>query len=222
MRRIESVLLSVCAVSCVLIALGWTGQARVAQADNHAPDTKFATVDVLTLIQELLQAEPYRPAREALADEWSGRIEGIEGELQQLQGEIELLPPTDPNQGPLRQRYQRLAQQAQSIGQQASQAFQALSSQQASAAYQQVHAASDTVAAAQGYGMVLASKASPVIEDTNNLATVTQEILARPVLFGPMADDLTGPVRTELGLPDPGEAADAEAAGEAGAMPEDG
>ena len=53
---------------------------------------------------------------------------------------------------------------------------------------------------------LFSSNRNATIEAVNNLTAVTQEILARPVVYGASADDITELVRAELGLPDPAEA----------------
>jgi Skp family chaperone for outer membrane proteins len=212
MARIERVVLYVTAVVCLAIVLGVRGVdgTAIASQDTASSSQKMATVDVLALVQETLQSDTFRPERESVAEEWTRRLDAAQAELQRLQEEIQLLPQNDPQQGPLRQQYQRLAQQAQQIGQQANQAYQEMSARQAREAYAKVHSAADKVAASQGFGVVFATRTDATIDESSNLATVTQEILARPVLFGPATTDLTGMVRTELGLPEPG-AEEAEA-----------
>lgn len=213
MARIERVVLYVTAVVCLALVLGVRGVdgTAIASQDAGSGSQKMATVDVLALVQETLQADDFRPERESVAEEWTARLDQAQSELQRLQEEIQLLPQNDPQQGPLRQQYQRLAQQAQQIGQQANQAYQEMSARQAREAYTRVHAAADKVAASGGFGVVFATRTDATIDESSNLATVTQEILARPVLFGPATTDLTGMVRTELGLPEPGAEVEGEA-----------
>lgn len=211
MSRAERTFFFLAALVALAAGLGSLAIDRTAVASSQSAENKVATVNVLALMQESLQQAPYLPEREKIADEFTAQIEAAEAQVQRLQQEIQLAGQNAPNAMQLRQQYQAAAQQLQQLGQQANTRFQALSADQAVLAYEQVHKATDKVAAAQGYRLVFASNRDAAIDAGGNLTAVTQEILARPVVYGSNTDDITELVRTELGLPDPAEVEDADA-----------
>ncbi|MEM7755690.1 MAG: OmpH family outer membrane protein [Planctomycetota bacterium] len=210
MSRAERFFVYTAALVALAAGLGSLTIDRTATASNHAAEHNAATVNVLDLMQESLQQEPFLSEREGVAAEFTAQIQTAEAEVQRLQQELQLGGATAPNAQMLRQQYQAAAQRLQQIGGDATNQFQTLSARQAAEAYQTVHAATDRVAAANGYEIVFASNRNAAIEGVLNLTAITQEILARPVLYGTTVDDITSMVRTDLGLPDPAEA-DAEA-----------
>jgi len=203
MTRAERFFVYAAAAVALAAGLGSLTVDRTAVASRQSSDHATATVNVLGLMQEMLQTGSYLPERERVAAEFTGQIEAAEGELQRLQNEIQLVGQQAPNAGQLRQQYQMTAQRLQQLGNQATQAFQELTARQAIDAYAAVAAAVDKVAAEGNYRTVFASNRDPAIAAANNLTAVTQEILARPVLYGTDVDDLTAIVRDELGLPQP-------------------
>ncbi|MEM1185086.1 MAG: OmpH family outer membrane protein [Planctomycetota bacterium] len=207
MGRAERIFVYLAALIALAAGLGSLAIDRPAIASSVS-SSRVATVNVLELMQESMQQPSFLTERESLAQGFTAEVEQAEAEIQRLQQEIQLAGPTSPQSGALRQQYQIAAQTLQQIGQRAQGEFQQLSARQAALAYENVHAAADRVAANEGYELVFASNRDGAIQAAENLTAVTQEILARPLLFGAIADDVTPMVRAELGLPDSSEAAD--------------
>ena len=215
MRQAERLFIYTAAVVALAAGLGSLAIDRPAIASANLAANKFATVNVLDLMQESLQVAPFLPEREEVANRFTQQIQSAEAEVQRLQQELQLQAPGSPQALPLQQQLQGAAQRLQALGQQANAEFQALAAEQAERAYARIHEVTDAIASENGYDMVIASARDADINSADNLNSVTQEILARPVIYGVNADDLTVMVRERLGLPDPSEADTGADAGEA-------
>jgi Skp family chaperone for outer membrane proteins len=168
---------------------------------DTGPEHRVATVDILQLVEDMLQTEDYKPQREEFRSEWEERINQIVTELEQIQTEAEMMTQNDPGLMQLQQRYQQLAGQYQQLQQQAGLEFNQFSAEQAADAYAELHTEAAALGEELGYSHVIASRRSSEILDRANLATVTQEMLARPAVLSPESHDLTERLRERLDIP---------------------
>lgn len=188
--------------------------ASPADARDGHEERLIAVVDVIALLQEGLQSESFAPEREAQRDEITAVIEGVQGELTAidqelaaLEQEIRMLGQGNPESQQLIARYQARFQTRQQREGQAQQQIQALNIEfEASTAaaatevYELIHRASDEIGAAEGYRYVMTQRTEDDLGDLElpNLATVTQQLLARPLLRGAEQHDITELVREKL------------------------
>lgn len=200
--------------------------ARPAGARDDQEERLIAVVDVVALLQEGLQAEPFAQEREAEGNRIQEQLTALQQDLQALEQELRLLGPNDPNGQALFQQYQQRQQQAQAQAQQANAGFEATVAADASEIYKMIRTAADSVGAREGYRYVMMHRSEEDLDATPlpNLATVTQQILARPMLRGVEGNDITDLVRAELafveyvpeGAAETGGATEPQAPGEGG------
>ena len=173
---------------------------RPAEALDDHDDRLIAIVDVVALLQEGLQAEPFAVDREAEGNAIQEQLTALQQELQALEQELRLLGPNDPSGQALFQQYQARQQAAQGQAQQANAEFEATVADDAAAIYNLIQAAADAVGGREGYRFVMMHRSEESLADLAlpNLATVTQQILARPMLRGVEGNDITDLVRAEL------------------------
>lgn len=187
-------------------AVAWSAGRATADAVLAPAPSSLAVVDTLTLVQQLLLTDDYAPAREEQAAQIQAQLGAMQEDLQVLQTELQSANPQDPTAQQKYQQFQQRLQAFQQAQQQQGAAFNAFSATQAVEVYGRIRDAVDAVAEREGYTHVIASRLDADIDLTNEnatLATVTQEILARPLLGGVKVNDITAAVRSELGLPEP-------------------
>ncbi|MBZ0172118.1 MAG: hypothetical protein K8E66_07050 [Phycisphaerales bacterium] len=199
MRRPASVHFA--AVILIAVLAAWThrvwGEAQTDPARPH----RVATVDMLELLEDLLQTGDFKPDRDEFRGDWEERIGVIQNALAQIEGEMRMASPNDPGARQLQQRYQQTGYQFQQMQRQASMEFDRFSAEQAATAYSTLHTEASMLANELGYSHLIASRGAGEITDRSNLATVTQEILARSMIISPAGDDLTARLRERLSIP---------------------
>lgn len=166
----------------------------------------IAVVDILTLLEHLLQTDQYVTPRNERRDAIRAQLRPLETRLESFQQEMQLMPDGDPRAIQLQQQAQATFQQYQQRAAEASQQFDEFSAEQAADAYATLSGKAREIAERLGYRTLLASRERAAIRAKDNLATVTQEILARSVLRHPEGDDITQAVREALSIPVPEEA----------------
>jgi len=181
---------------------------------------RVASVDILSLLEDYLRLDEFKPDRDALRTEWESRLADTQQILTGLEAELRMATPQTPGVQQLQQRYQQTAYQFQQQQREASMAFDRFSAEQAADAYATLYESAVGLAQERGYSHLIASRQSGEIDDRNNLATVTQEILARPVMLAPEGHDLTAVLRDRLSIPEQTDE-DAENAEVDGPMPAD-
>lgn len=195
MRRFERAAAVMCLGMLAFGALALATGAGTGRAEDRS-----ATLDTLTLLQEILSTTEFAEPREAMRTAAVAEIESLQGEIGRMQQELSLIPPTEQARGQaLYQRFQQANQSLQTLSQQKQVEFMAISGQQASEAYERIHDAVNAVAEREGYTLVFSSRAGSAMDETTSLNSVTQGILARPLLRFPLEDDLTDKVRAEIG-----------------------
>lgn len=197
----------------VLVAATLFITARVSGNWQGAADAgpKFATADLLTLLEDMLQTDDYKPARDAYRGEWETQLEEIQGRLQRIETELRMGGQQNPNARALQQQYQQTGFEFQQIQRDATLGFDQFNAEQAAEAYQKLQAEARSLAKSLGYSHLFVNRENPMITERGNLATVTQEILARPLALSPEDNDLTARIREQMSIPvapEPTEAVD--------------
>lgn len=202
---------------CVACAMGATLFATGA-GTGRANESRIATVDVIQILQEMLRTPEYFDPREELRAHSEEELKNMQNGILRLRGELQLVTPEErATRG--QQLFNEMQQKQQEYERAANQRlaeFQAYSGNQAAAAYEKIFRTAVSIAEKEGYTHVLATRAGAAMDEKESIATVTQGILARPVLMYPAADDLTARVREALGYEVP---TDRPAAAEEEAQP---
>lgn len=210
MRKGERVFIYGGLTAAILLGLGWRGPDRHAMAAAPVfgmPETqdgtmKLATVDILKIVEKYVKSDRYAPAREAFNKDLTAQLEKLRGELESLRTQIQSSPQNAPETQGLIQNFQQRGQEFDMERQKAMAASDEFNARQIAEAYRLV--AEIVLAHAQtgGYTHVLASRGGPATLKSTNIAGTVQEMLARPLVKGNLADDLTKGVLDELKLPD--------------------
>lgn len=206
MRKAERVLIYGGLVTAILLGLGWRGPEHVALAAGApvAPqaDMRLATVDILKVVEKFVKSDKYAPARDAFNRDLTTKLKTMAEALDALRGQIQASPQNAPETQGLMQNYQQRAQEFDQERQKAAQASDEFNAKQIAEAYRIVMAAIDDISTKGGYTHVLATRGGPAVLKATNIAGTVQEMLARPLLKGNPADDLTKAVSDELKLPE--------------------
>lgn len=201
MRRPPTFQIASLCLVIALFAISHHVMGEAVRSDEPGPH-RVGTVDLLGLLEDALQTDEYKPERDEFRDTWEDRIVDVQNRLEQIENELRMASPSDPNARMLQQRYQQTGFEFQQLQRQASMEFDRFSAEQAAEAYADLHEAASALAAEFGYSHVVATRRSGEIPDRGNLATVTQEILARVMIVSPEPDDLTARLREKLGIPE--------------------
>ena len=192
-------------IALAAVALFASATVSGSRQDGNSASNGIATVDLLTLLEDMLQTEDFKPARDAYREEWETRLDALQTQLQQIETELRMSSPQDPGVRALQQQYQQTGFEFQQVQREAAMGFDQFNAEQAAEAYQTLHAEAKALADSMGYSHLMVSRQEGEITERGNLATVTQEILARPVVLAPDADDLTARLREKLSIPVPPE-----------------
>lgn len=210
MRKGERVFIYGGLTAAILLGLGWRGPDRHAFAaapvfgmpEVQDGSMKLATVDILKIVEKYVKSERYAPAREAFNKDLTAQLEKLRGELESLRTQIQSSPQNAPETQGLIQNFQQRGQEFDMERQKAMAASDEFNARQIAEAYRLVAEIVMTHAQQGGYTHVLASRGGPATLKSTNIAGTVQEMLARPLVKGVAADDLTKAVLDELKLPD--------------------
>ncbi len=198
MRALDRVVLLLLGVGVLALVLGL----RAVPAQDSGQ--RLASADVLSLVEEMLRLDEYAEPRIALETDLVGQMSGMQTQLQTMSQQLQTMQPGDPMGQQIYSNLQAKQAELQQFNQSALESFQNLSADQAKAAYARVRSATSVVADREGFSHVIASRIGADIGEAPTLTAVTQEILARPMAVGMDRHDLTGMIRAELELPEPG------------------
>jgi Skp family chaperone for outer membrane proteins len=202
MRRIERIAVFGGLLAAIGLALSAhnPGSAAVAGPAPMADGVRFATVDAYLIVEKLmLQPEP-KKARDDIAANWQAKASAIEKDLQNMERDLKVLPQNDPHAQEILQQAQAKQQEFQKLQQDRAQDLERINSQQLVQFYKQVRDSSAAVGERLRYTHVLNNRSFDKAIETNTVAATLQEMLARPVMVGVPADDITKQVMAELKL----------------------
>ncbi len=207
MRKAERAFIYVGLAAALLLGLGWRGPglpavAGEAPARQPGGTIRMATVDMLKIVEKMVKSERYSPSREAFNKDLTTKLESMAGDLQALRAQIQSSPQNAPETQTLMQNYQARGQEFEQARNEAANRSDEFNARQIAEAYRLVVEVVDAQAKKAGYTHVLATRSGPPTLKSGNIAGTVQEMLARPVVMGEPADDLTKAVMDELKLPD--------------------
>jgi hypothetical protein len=166
---------------------------------SEVQPAKIATVDALAVIEALLAGERYKPLRDAYEAEQRAKLDKNVAEMDELQKRYAALPDNSDQRDVLAKDFQgkrdlqdRLLAEAEKFN-----------TNQVVEAYRVTIETAESVATKMGYTHILSTRNDPKLIRSENVPGAIQEILARPVLRSPAADDITKGVMAELKVSTP-------------------
>jgi hypothetical protein len=177
--------------------LSTPAQARI-EWNQPAAGAKSATIDAIGVVEKLFQSDRYKPARDAKEKELADKLKPLGDELEGIRTKLSAMGQNTPEFQTLFGDYQQKGQTFQQASQAANGQLDQLSAAQVSEAFKLVVTTVEAIATARGYTHVNSAKAPGSPIRSGNVQGVLQEILARPILKSPAADDITADVEKEL------------------------
>ena len=202
MRATERVLVMGGVIVALLLAFSSHQGGAVAwgQEQAGAVPPRVATVDMFAVCEKYMNQPDLAAPRDALLKQWQDKLKAAEQELQQMQSELQVLAPSDPQARVKQSTFQERQGQYQQALQEGNNEVERFRSQQLIDAFAAARVAVNAVAARSGYTHVIATRGPDAQIAPVAMQFTIQELLARPVITGPAADDITAAVATELKL----------------------
>ncbi len=192
------------------IYLGLAAQHDVSKADAQAGSQvtlRIATADVLNVAERLIATDKYKSARDTLANSLNKELQSKVDALKDVQAQFEALPEAarqpdskDPKVQALNQSFATLQRELQQKDQEARAQVEKFNTTQVIEAYKLVSETAAQAATSLGYTHLIATRQPNAEIRSLNLQGAVQEILARPVVKGPIADDITDRLITQFNL----------------------
>jgi hypothetical protein len=161
---------------------------------------RIAIADVLSVVDRLLATEKYISAQRTQVESLNRTLQPIQTEVETLASQYRAMEQTNPERPALEQVLLAKDQKLRDERQRALTQLESFKTIQAAEAYRLVVEELDRLAAESGYDLVFATRTGPVVIRSDTLVGAIQEMLARPVVRYPMADDLTGALIKRLKL----------------------
>ena len=187
------------------IALCLIAPAAVTLAMAHRPaesrfaEQRFATLDTLACVEQILAAPAFVQPREDDNARWTRRLNAIAAEIEAAATERDALPESDPEREALTARLANLQRDLVRTRDDASRETEAFLARQAADAFARVQRHATELARARGYTHLIAARAPGApITPAPSIRALPQQVLARPVLVSPPEDDLTEALRERL------------------------
>jgi Skp family chaperone for outer membrane proteins len=189
----------------VALGLGLASQqsGRVAHAEQGAAmagEFKLATVDVLAVIARKLESAEYKQANTVNAEKYDSQLRGMLKELEDIRTRaLSMAEGTEPRKA-LEAEFMQKNQKFEESRATAQQAVESFNTQQVAEAYRLIVEAANGMAQSRGYSHVIVTRGDQVKIASQSVAGAVQEILARPVIRGVPADDLTEAIIAQMNL----------------------
>ena len=207
MHRTTSLLVAAGLVGAVFATvLGQFVSTPAIAGSQTQAEARTGVVDVLLLLEQMLDTEPYATDRNNEAQGWDGQLAQLEAQINGTVQQLQALDPNNPDPAvaqPLYEQYQSLNQRYSQLQQERGMNLDKFSAGQLAEAYSRIHAAVQVVAEANGVDRVFSSRMTGDDVNADNTNVVVQEVLLRPVIRDVTAMNLTDQVRAELGIPEP-------------------
>jgi Skp family chaperone for outer membrane proteins len=200
MRPIERISVFAGIALAIIITLSGRGTGGYAFAHNtsQAAGIKIATVDIYAIAERIMSAPDLKQAREDLATSWQAKADALSKELKEMDNDLAVLPQNDPKVQDLLKKAQNKQQDYQKLQQDRQVELERINSAQLIDAFNKIRAAVDSVAGKLEYTHVFSNREFDRQITTVTLSQTLQELLARPVIKGNPADDITKAVMAEM------------------------
>ena len=183
----------------VAILLGLAGRwpdggspvAHAAGSGLVADAPRIATVDVLSLVERMISTDQYKSQRETFELEEAKKLQPLAEELKKMQEEAKDLKEESERFKTLNKSFLEKNASFQQLRTDATAQLETFNTRQVGEAYRLILEAATQMADSLGYTHVIASKSGSVSLASKNIPGAVQEMLARPVVKGVAADDLT-------------------------------
>lgn len=192
------------AIFAALLALTFTivsiqsGANQAHAAATRAPDpvpVRIATCDVYAVIQLLVESDRYKPNRLAEQEKARTELKEIAEQIRSLETQLKSMNPNDEKSFAI---FRDLTAQKDFFAERQGDLDEFLGTQFVQA-YEEVRKAADAVGERRGFSHVIASRRASE-KPTADMDRITQQVLSRPILRAPSADDITEDVLSELKL----------------------
>lgn len=190
-------------LAAAALALGWHGLGSANASlptPQAAPAVRIATCDTLDIVEKLVKSDRYAPARAAAFKDVDADLSNREKELQDLYGKIVQAGQNSPDAQALIPTFQAKRTDFQKMSEEVAAKKEEMNTKHVAEAYRLAVETVNSLAQSRGYTHVLSSRAGGPDLKSTNVPGALQEILARPVILGVAADDLTQDVVKELKL----------------------
>lgn len=164
-------------------------------------EVRIGTVDTLSLLERLMETEPYRLEREQHTASWNDQLKAASENIQALEARLIAMTPQDPAAQEVYGQYQAQQQAIQELQQRAYTDVDEFSARQLADAYRKLHEACNRVAAERGYTHVVSTRLATHELREVGTNVLLQEVMIRPLIRAPQSDDLTDAVADALQLP---------------------
>jgi Skp family chaperone for outer membrane proteins len=177
-----------------------TPSAIATPAAGSADAPKIASVDVLSIVERVIASEPYSKPREDNQKAQLERLKPLNDELTKMSEELKGMKEDAASFRPLLKVLEDKNSAFMNVRNEAANQVEAFNTQQVAEAYAKVSEAAAAMAQSRGYSHLFASKAGATKINSVNIPGAVQEMLARPLLRGVAADDLTDALVKEMNL----------------------
>jgi hypothetical protein len=195
-------------LACVsVLGLGvWlAGRPSSAVAETGAADAvpvRIATVDALSVVERMMFSGPYKSQRDAAAAQHNDAINPMVARLREIEAAAKGLAPDAPELKALQEEYGTLNQKAQQQSNSGQQEIERLNLAQITECYRLVVGAADGLCEELGYSHLVSTRTGAPAFRSSDVQGVLDEMLARPMLRSPAADDITQRLIEKLKLQD--------------------
>lgn len=204
MANAQSAFVSGVVVATLAAFLGFQATSVQRQAAASAPraaePVKLAVFDVLAATEKLFLSDRYKPAIDARVKQRQDELAAMDAGAKDLVEKIQKLPESSPDRQGLINTFQAKRQELEEAKNKAQEEVGAFSTEQFGEAYRACVQAATSIAKAQGYTHVFATRVGKLDFRSKEIPAALQEVLARPVLLAGEADDITAAVLKELKL----------------------
>lgn len=188
---------------CLVLGLSntsLTSSAVALPAPAHADGPKIASVDVLSIVERVIASDAYRTPREDNQRAEVDKLKPMNDELTKMSDELKGMKEDAASFRPLLKVLEEKNNQFVAARNEAAAKVEAFNTQQVAEAYGKVVDAANAMAQTSGYSHLFATKSGDTKITSLNIPGAVQEMLARPLLKGVAADDLTAAVIKEMKL----------------------
>jgi hypothetical protein len=177
-----------------------SGSVAVARPAATADAARIASLDVLAVVERMISNDVYKPQREAYEADQAKKLQPMADELQKIKDEAKDLKEESERFKALNTSFVEKNNAFNKLRSEAGAAVELYNTNQVGEAYRLVIEAATRIADSAGYTHIIASKGGPTTIASRNIPGAVQEILARPLIKGVAADDLTDRLIKELKL----------------------
>lgn len=178
---------------------GSSGMA-VARPGIAADGPKVASIDVLAVVERMVSSETYKSQRDAYETEQAKKLQPLADEMKKIQEDAKDLKEESEKFKTLSKDFGEKNNQFQQLRSEAANQVEIYNTNQVGEAYRLVLEAATKLSDSLGYTHVFASKNGSATITSRNIPGAVQEMLARPLIKGVAADDLTERLIKELKL----------------------